>query len=67
MFVRRLAAAVLGVSLRWLNPSHMADERGEERCRARLKNLHGFDEHLLRDIGFREEVSRFHRRRFPGL
>lgn len=67
MSARGLAAALLGMRRRRLARPHMVDEWAEERSRALLKNLHGFDEHLLRDIGFRDEVSRFHRRRFQGF
>jgi hypothetical protein len=64
---RNLLAAVFDVSSHWLNPSFMADDCEGERGRAKLRNRLMFDEHLLRDIGFREEVSRFHRSRFPGF
>lgn len=64
---RGLLAAVFGISGHWLNPPYMADDRKYQRGRAKLRNRHMFDEHLLSDIGFREEVSRFHRNRIPDL
>jgi len=67
MSKRGLLAAVFGLSGHWLNPPYMADDIDSERARAKLRNRFLFDDHLLRDIGFREEVSRFHRNRFPGF
>ncbi|KGD98579.1 MULTISPECIES: hypothetical protein [Rhizobium/Agrobacterium group] len=60
-------AAIFGVSGRWLNPPYDTDATDGEHARAKLRNRFLFDEHLLRDIGFREEVSRFHRSRRPGF
>lgn len=67
MSKRGLLAAVFGISSHWLNPPYMAEGTDCERARAKLRNRFLLDEHLLRDIGFREEVSRFHRNRFPGF
>lgn len=67
MSARDLLAAVFGISGHWRNPPYMADDIDGERARAKLRNRLMFDEHLLKDIGFREEVSRFHRNRFPGF
>ncbi|CDZ55778.1 hypothetical protein [Neorhizobium galegae] len=62
-----LLGAIALISGRWLNPCVTVKDADGERGRARLRTLPMIDEHLLRDIGFREEVSRFHRNRFPGF
>lgn len=67
MWRRGLRAAIVGVSGYWSKPPFMRDDTDGERARAKLRNRFLLDEHLLRDIGFREEVSRFHRSRFPGF
>ncbi|EUB96065.1 hypothetical protein PMI07_002553 [Rhizobium sp. CF080] len=62
-----LLGAIAVISGRWLNPPFVSNDADEERSRAKLEAAHMLDERLLRDIGFREEVSRFHRNRFPGF
>lgn len=67
MSKRGLMATIVGVAGYWSRPPSMRDDADGERARAILRNRFLFDEHLLRDIGFREEVSRFHRSRRPGF
>jgi hypothetical protein len=67
MAATTLLGAIAMISGRWFNPPAMEGDAEGERGRAKLKTAHMFDEHLLRDIGFREEVSRLHRNRFPGF
>ncbi|WP_440410351.1 hypothetical protein [Neorhizobium petrolearium] len=67
MSKRGLTGAIIGVAGYWSKSPSMRDDTDSERARAKLRNRFLFDEHLLRDIGFREEVSRFHRKRFPGF
>jgi hypothetical protein len=62
-----LLGAIAVISGRWLNPSVVPNDADEQRGRAKLKAAHMLDERLLRDIGFREEVSRSHRNRFSGF
>jgi hypothetical protein len=62
-----LLGAILVVSGRWLFSPVVPTDADGERGRAKLKAEYMFDERLLRDIGFREDVSRFHRNRFPGF
>lgn len=62
-----LLGAIAVISARWLFSPVVPTDADEERGRAKLKAEHMFDERLLRDIGFREDVSRFHRNRFPGF
>ncbi|MEN3146299.1 hypothetical protein ABCW43_03210 [Neorhizobium sp. IRAMC:178] len=62
-----LLGAIAVISGRWLSPLATVKDADGERGRARLKRLPMIDEHLLRDIGFREDVYRFHRDRFSGV